>query len=743
MLNNKNFYPTPNELISKMTEDIDFRFIKSVLEPSAGKGNIARFIIGKHKEAFSYRGRSYDGKELDLDVIEVDPNLQHILKGEKFRLVHDDFLSFHTFKRYDLIVMNPPFDDADEHLLHAIKMQEKGGQIVCLLNAETLKNTYSNSRKDLKRRLEELNAEVHFLEDSFAKAERKTNVEVALVKIDIPKVEHKSVILEGLKQEEDFKCFSEDEEMGKDLVINEYLKRIVEHYKYEVNAGVRFINEYHSMKPNFINTFKEDGYKKSILSLTVDGDDRAEASKDMVNSYVKAVRYKYWETLFTSNQFNELFTSALRTEYHNKISSLVDFDFSLYNIYTIQEEISKSLLKSVDETVIELYDEFSHKHSWYDETSKNIHYYNGWKTNSSWKINKKVIIPLRSYSTWNSSRLEISYYEVVNKLTDIEKALNYLGQGMASHDELRSILEAAQKRWNEAQESGDKEKIKKAEPKKIQLKYFTVSFFKKGTCHIEFTDLDLLDKFNIYGSQKKGWLPPSYGKKNYDEMPKSEQEVIDDFLGKTHYEKVMNNKELYLPEYTTINLMGKGLPALEQLQKPEETPVIDQTTKELNTIKEEEVVQAKEDAYKEPVIEAEILEEISINTKNMATNISKVLSPEVNQSSEEKLENENSFVENVTLITATKKKEEKPKVKEVNMKDIVIEVDCVEQVPLLGSAKETTVSKVNSNKKKSLLLTAPEEQEAIIVEDSATEPIVVENKEGLKEGEEFQLNFAI
>lgn len=84
--------------------------------------------------------------------------------------------------------------------------------------------------------------------------------------------------------------------------------------------------------------------------------------------------------------------------------------------------------------------------------------------------------------------------------------------------------------------------------KKIPLQYFTVTFYKKGTCHIEFTNLELLKKLNIYGSQKKGWLPPSYGKKIYEEMSKEEQEVIDVFEGKNSYKKVMERSSYYLVE---------------------------------------------------------------------------------------------------------------------------------------------------------------------------------------------------
>ena len=48
-------------------------------------------------------------------------------------------------------------------------------------------------------------------------------------------------------------------------------------------------------------------------------------------------------------------------------------------------------------------------------------------------------------------------------------------------DELRAVLDAAEK-------SG--------QTQKIQLHYFTAPFYKKGTCHIEFTNTDVLKSFN-------------------------------------------------------------------------------------------------------------------------------------------------------------------------------------------------------------------------------------------------------
>ena len=139
---NEEFYPTPESLLNKIFEGVDWKQVDTILEPSAGKGDIIEFIQNS-EEAHRYH------HNFEIDCIEKDPNLQAVLKQKGFRLVHDDFFTFHTWKQYDLIVMNPPFSCGDKHLLNALKFQEDGGNIICILNAETLKNPYSITRQAL------------------------------------------------------------------------------------------------------------------------------------------------------------------------------------------------------------------------------------------------------------------------------------------------------------------------------------------------------------------------------------------------------------------------------------------------------------------------------------------------------------------------------------------------------------------------------------------------------------------
>jgi hypothetical protein len=540
---NRDFYPTPEPLIEKMLEGVQFDTVMSVLEPSAGKGDLAEGI----NTIFKRRSYSrWGGRELDLDCIELQPELQMILKGKGYRVVHNDFLTYNTYKKYDLIISNPPFSQGAKHLLKMLDMQESGGGIICLLNAETLKNPYTVERKVLLQRLTALQADIEYIEGAFLGAERKTDVEVALVKVFIPQKEGVSFIFEDtLRKAEDLEYKERSEqEQSTALAENDFIKAIVNQYNMEVEAGIRLIDEFNAMKPHLLREFTEDKYTDSILSLTfTGGGDRHNGVT--YNSFVEKVREKYWKALFNNPKFTGNLTSNLLSEYRKRIADLVHYDFSLFNIFTIREEMSLHVVKGVEGALIALFDELSYKHHYYNETSNNIHYYNGWKTNKSWIINKKVIIPLSGYRdlgfSWGGYKP--SHRDVIAKLADIEKCFNYLDVGLTDSVDMEAVLKQAEA---------------DGVTKRVPLKYFTVTFYKKGTCHIEFTNEALLKKFNIFGSQRKGWLPPSYGKKSYTEMGAEERAVVNEFEGEQEYNKVVNNTGYYICKTENLLMLASG-----------------------------------------------------------------------------------------------------------------------------------------------------------------------------------------
>ena len=519
---NKDFYPTPVNLVEKMLQSVDFTKIHTILEPSAGKGDILDYLKEKQDNG-SYR-TNWKPIKFDFDCIEKEEELRGILKEKGYRVVFDDFLRFDTMKQYDMIIMNPPFSDGDKHLLKAIKMQEKsGGAIICLLNAETLKNIYSNSRKDLVQKIQEYNGQIEYVKNGFVDAERKTNVEIALIKMEIPAKEGiSSLVMDDLRkarQQREIEMKESTEVIG-----NDFIKEIVNQFNLEAEAGVKFIKEYWAMQPYTLFDFETDGRKKaSILELKIGSENAS------INKYLEEIRMKYWRALFTNKKFVGNLTNNLQREYYNKINELKDYDFNTFNIYQVKMDMNKNMIKGIEDTIIELFDDLGHKYSYYDG-GKNIHLFNGWKTNKSYIVNKKVIIPLNAYGYWRD-RYQPSSYEVIGKLKDMEKCFNYLDNGHTENIDMREALKFAEDEEN---------------TKNVQLKYFTVTFYKKGTCHITFTNLEVLKKFNIYGSQKKGWLPPSYAKTNFKNMNKEEQEVVVAFEGKDSYKETMTNKEYYI-----------------------------------------------------------------------------------------------------------------------------------------------------------------------------------------------------
>lgn len=601
------FYPTPPSLVEKMLEGIDWRYVETILEPSAGKGDILREIARKNKET------RYSERKFDVDCIELDPNLRQILKynfgareealksehlsiREKYKycnerrggyeyyndntrnyeplpsnddlkrlkeidneletffwqgihIVHDDFLTYNPFKQYNLIIMNPPFSNGDKHLLKALKMQERGGNIICLLNAETLKNPYTESRKELLRQLNKYNAQIEYIENAFVSSERRTSVEVALIKVSIEWAQDESEIYNRFAEAEKYEMPEEDHT---ELEVTDVIKAIVNQYRVECKAGIELIRQYRAMMPHMLRSFEtkkvenENGTIRyeyidtaPILRLT-DSSDRGYESVS-VNNYLRKVRSKYWAALMSKPEFTGKLTSKLQDEYRERVDKLADYEFSEYNIKVLHAEMNAQIKKGIEDEIIAMFDRLTEEHSWYPESQKNRHYYDGWKTNIAHKIGKKVIIPCYGvFSSWDGKPRE---YEARKVLEDIERILNFLDGHMSAEVDSWNMLDYY---------------FKVGDTKNIPMKYFKATFYKKGTVHLVFTCPELIERFNIYVAQNKTWLPPNYGKVKYTDMTAEEKTVVDSFQGEAAYNEVMAKSSFYFAPVTGSQMQMLG-----------------------------------------------------------------------------------------------------------------------------------------------------------------------------------------
>ena len=566
------FYPTPKELAAHMLEKINFKYVFSVLEPSAGKGDLVMEIL-KHMSKIHGGYKSSDWR---IDTVEVDPNLRGILSHrftdegikeyapdvfkeyeqmdsqlyavkhtpdwtnryhelkemihamdnvENVRVVHDDFLTYCPQFSYDVIIMNPPFDQGAQHLLHAIELtQHYGGQIVCFIISETRLHPFSQERQDLKRKLDEYDADIEVLSHAFSHAERETDVRIAVVYIDIKRKERKSKIFDRLEKAQQVKI--NRDHVYAELISTDVIEAAIAMYNMEIKASLHLIDEYEAMN-QYLNK-KFNGKRESTIRLCVM---RAGKTEDLdVESYIKSVRTKYWDTLMKNKQFIGLLTSNLQSKYLHMVTELANYEFSRFNIERVQREMMAELIDGAKVCIMELFDKLTVYHSYNDTVENgNVHYYNGWKTNKAYMLDKRCIIP--AYSIWSQWGDHFDMNAIYALLSDMEKALNYLDGGITQPVDLKSTLRYA---------------LETGRTRNIHFKYFDISLYKKGTVHITLHNEELLKRFNIYAAQNRGWLPPSYGKKKYDEMSAEEKSVIDSFQGKEDYSKVLAQPNKYL-----------------------------------------------------------------------------------------------------------------------------------------------------------------------------------------------------
>lgn len=134
---NYGFFPTPDATVENVLHRVPLYRAAGepkleILEPSAGTGQLARRLV-----------RTADDREAGtiVDCVEIQ---QHLARGlertGRFRsVICADFLKLAPVERYDLVVMNPPFDrerDID-HVMHALKWLKPDGVLVAIMSAGT------------------------------------------------------------------------------------------------------------------------------------------------------------------------------------------------------------------------------------------------------------------------------------------------------------------------------------------------------------------------------------------------------------------------------------------------------------------------------------------------------------------------------------------------------------------------------------------------------------------------------
>lgn len=458
---NPDFYPTPEEIIQLMVHYVDF-FESHILEPSAGKGDIVDYIKKCGPES--------------IDAFEKDPELAKLV-SEKCNLIDNDFLqaTAQQISHIDYIIMNPPFSAGDKHIRHAFEIAPDGCTIIALCNSNTIDNSYTYGRRRLEQIIHD-HGVYENLGDVFSNSERKTKVEVSLVKIFKPAAAKSGFDYSGFFTEAD-----DPEEQAEGLMPYNEVRDIVSRY---VNSLKVFdeMREVADKMNAFIEPIGlEDGFEYKV---GYDGKSSTRAG------FEKLLQKRSWQWIIKKLDIDRYVTSGVMKKINKFVENQKQYPFTMKNIYQMMDMIVQTRGQTMQEALVDVFDKLTRHHH------KNQYKLDGWKTNSHYLVNKKFILDwCTELDFGGSGYMSFKYNGNASKMEDLHKALSYI---TGKRPEVENLI------YGRFQDG-------KAEfGTWYDWGFLKIKGFKKGTLHAKFKDEKVWELFNRKVAEAKGFeLPKS------------------------------------------------------------------------------------------------------------------------------------------------------------------------------------------------------------------------------------------
>jgi hypothetical protein len=527
-VDNPDFFPTPRQIARRMLSKITNREAKYFLEPSAGKGDIADVIRNPCtlEESEAECAQSGDGnydkhhwshheRNVCIDVVENYPALIQVLRGKEYDVVGFDWLTYDGVSYYDVVAMNPPFSEGAKHLLKAWDFLHQG-EVVCLLNEETIKNPYTQERQRLAEIIKQF-GEVEYLGDCFSTAEHKTDVNIALVYLkkvapdDAPDLWAKDTTHEkhyGVEYDGEEQMLAIRDNLGNMEhsfnMANEHWMKGIEHIrKAKLYMDQNKIHDYSG------SSREEDLGKIVKLALSNVHTCRSE--------FLRRHRKLAWTSVFQQMEFNRWLDSKQQGRFLRDVERDSTIPFTAANIKSTLENVFMSRKKLFEESVANVFDELC-GHAVENGSGPAMpnclkHHWNrgeGWKTNDSYKVNQRLVFPhgCRYDSDFNSFRLE--YGDADRIYSDLDRILCVLDG--RPFDKCFTVGAALSRAFDRKHYSVS-DQIAESE-------YFEICFYKKGTVHLKWKREDLWEAFNRTAAAGKKWL----GENTQQYRPKKRRE---------------------------------------------------------------------------------------------------------------------------------------------------------------------------------------------------------------------------
>lgn len=471
---NSNFYPTPTEVIFQMISELEMKN-KTILEPSAGKGNII--------EICKQFGAKVIACEINQDLALIAAKKADVFLKNDFFEVQSDEIS-----HIDYIIMNPPFINAEKHIMHAWEIAPEGCTIIALCNNETVSNRFYSGRLRMADLIEKNGYSIN-LGDVFSNAERKTNVEVALVHLFKPKSSNDEFADYLFSNEEDEQSF----ESG--LVQYSYVRDIVGRYI----QGVKMYDDFMAEAGKINQVIKPLGgdFRITFNAIEVRDSGYSALTRD---TFKKNLQKSAWRAIFRELKMEKYLTKSAMDEVNKFVETQTNKPFTMKNIYSMIQIIVGTHGTRMQKIIEQVFDWLTEHHH------DNRMHVEGWKTNSMYMVNQKFIAPYCGVGRGWDGHPEIRWSSTGERLDELCKALCQITG--KNYDECTNLHDFFRG-----------EAIGKDDHYRTQYRYkewgvwydwnfFEIKVFKKGTLHAKFKDVKVWEKFNLAAVKAKGWRLP-------------------------------------------------------------------------------------------------------------------------------------------------------------------------------------------------------------------------------------------
>jgi len=463
------FYPTPKPLADRMAGELIKSRPTTILEPSAGDGA----LIKAYHERFHLHSRLPP-----FYVCEIDPARRSQLAIDGHRIIGADFLESRVADYYyDGVIMNPPFRNGLKHVRHAYEHLAPGGTIVALINAAQIANS-SQADYAFFTELTNNGMEVEEIEGAFKDADRKTSVRCALLVAKKPK---------DAKKEEDFSNIWQklNDERAKvanggeipqeeGLVAYNVIQDIVARYNASLNHHETVLRSHKEMR--------------CILPISVSDD--VLKFPACFSNFEKELRDRCWDRIFRETGVSDIMTKSIRNDFQEFCATQKRIEFTVENIEQLCANLAGDLNRIRERACRELFEKFTRYHE--DNA------YSGWKTNSSWRVGDKIILPNWFECDWSGGTVSMRYH-YADDADDIEKTLCLLTG--------RRLKDVHDKWANESNRRGYVRSSLHLLGSKVETgvwhdsEFFTWKCFKKGTVHLKWKCKTMQKDFNELASR--------------------------------------------------------------------------------------------------------------------------------------------------------------------------------------------------------------------------------------------------